>query len=66
MNPNQLRETTMDPATRSMIKITLPSQYEDRQPIKDLVEDLMGRDPAKRFDFIQRSAAAVDEDVIDA
>ena len=32
-----------------MIKITLPSQYEDRQPIKDLVERLMGRDPAPRF-----------------
>src|SRR5689334_20109031 len=66
MNPQQLKETTMDPATRSMIKITLPSQYEDRQPIKDLVEELMGRDPAKRFDFIQRSAAAVDEEAIDA
>ena len=66
MNPGQLKETTMDPATRSMIKITLPSQYEDRQPIKDLVEELMGRDPAKRFDFIQRSAAAVDEEAIDA
>jgi topoisomerase-4 subunit B len=26
MNPNQLKETTMSPATRSMIKITLPSQ----------------------------------------
>jgi topoisomerase-4 subunit B len=66
MNPNQLKETTMDPASRSLLKVTLPSAYEDRQPIKDLVEDLMGRDPAKRFDFIQRSAAAVDEDAIDA
>jgi len=26
----------------------------------------MGRDPSKRFDFIQRSAAAVDEEAIDA
>lgn len=25
----------MDPGSRSLIKITLPSQYEDRQPIKD-------------------------------
>jgi topoisomerase-4 subunit B len=66
MNPNQLKETTMDPKTRSMLKVTLPSAYEDRQPIKDLVEELMGRDPAKRFDFIQRSAAAIDEDAIDA
>ena len=66
MNPNQLKETTMDPATRSLLKVTLPGPYEDRQPVKDLVERLMGRDPAPRFEFIQRSAAAVDEDAIDA
>jgi topoisomerase IV subunit B len=66
MNPMQLRETTMDPAARSMLKVTLPGPYEDRQPVKDLVERLMGRDPALRFEFIQNSAAAVDEDAIDA
>jgi topoisomerase-4 subunit B len=66
MNPGQLKETTMDPGTRSLIKITLPSQYEDRQPIKDLVDRLMGRDPARRFEFIQARASALDEDEIDA
>jgi topoisomerase-4 subunit B len=66
MNPNQLKETTMNPADGSLIKITLPAQYEDRQPVKNLVERLMGRDPAKRFEFIQNSPAAVDEDAIDA
>ena len=66
MNPSQLKETTMDPATRSMLKVTLPGPYEDRQRIRDLVDELMGRDPAKRFEFIQRSAAAVDEEAIDA
>jgi topoisomerase IV subunit B len=66
MNPNQLKETTMDPGSRSLLRVTLPGQYEDRQPIKDLVERLMGRDPAHRFAFIQSSAAAVDEDAIDA
>ena len=40
--------------------------YEDRRRIRGLVDDLMGRDPAKRFDFIERSASAVDEGVIDA
>ncbi|MES2120231.1 MAG: DNA topoisomerase IV subunit B [Pseudomonadota bacterium] len=66
MNPNQLKETTMDPKTRSMLKVTLPGGYEDRQPVKDLVERLMGRDPSARFDFIQASAAAIDEETLDA
>src|SRR3954451_10181645 len=66
MNPNQLKETTMDPKTRSMLKVTLPGPYEDRQAARDIVERLMGRDPALRFEFIQNSAAAVDEDAIDA
>ena len=66
MNPNQLKETTMGFGTRSLIKITLPEQYEDRQPIKELVERLMGRDPAPRFEFIQARASALDENEIDA
>ena len=66
MNPGQLKETTMDPATRSMLKVTLPGAYEDRQPVKDLVERLMGKDPAPRFEFIQSRASAVDEEEIDA
>jgi topoisomerase-4 subunit B len=65
MNPNQLKETTMDPGSRSLLRVTLPGQYEDRQPIKDLVERLMGRDPAHRFEFIQARAAAVEEGSID-
>ena len=56
----------MDPASRSLIRITLPSEYQDRQPVKDLVYRLMGKDPAQRFQFIQSRAAAVDEDAIDA
>jgi topoisomerase-4 subunit B len=49
-----------------MIKITLPGQYEDRQVIEDLVERLMGRDSAPRFEFIRSRASAVDEEEIDA
>jgi topoisomerase-4 subunit B len=66
MNPLQLKETTMDPASRSLIRITLPAEYQDRQPIKELVEKLMGRNPEHRFAFIQNRASAVDEDAIDA
>jgi topoisomerase-4 subunit B len=49
-----------------MLKVTLPGAYEDRQPVKDLVERLMGRDPAPRFEFIQSRASAVEDDAIDA
>ncbi|WP_112382119.1 DNA topoisomerase IV subunit B [Sphingomonas sp. NY01] len=66
MNPQQLRETTMDPAKRSMIRITLPQEYEERAGVKDLVDRLMGNNPAHRFAFIQENAARLDEEVIDA
>ncbi|HEX6217863.1 MAG TPA: DNA topoisomerase IV subunit B [Sphingomicrobium sp.] len=66
MNPSQLKETTMDPETRSMLKVTLPSGYQDSQPVKDLVDRLMGKNPEHRFNFIQERAAAVDEADIDA
>jgi len=66
MNPGQLRETTMDPAKRSLIRITLPPEYEGRAAVKDLVDRLMGRDPAQRFMFIQNRAADIDPDLIDA
>ncbi len=66
MNPSQLRETTMDPAKRSMIRITLPQEYEERMGVKDLVDRLMGTNPAHRFAFIQENAARLDEEAIDA
>lgn len=66
MNPGQLRETTMDPATRSLIRITLPQEYEERAGVKDLVDRLMGTNPAHRFAFIQENAARLDEEAIDA
>jgi topoisomerase-4 subunit B len=66
MNPMQLRETTMDPKTRSMLRITLPQEYEARAGVKDLVDRLMGTNPAHRYAFIQENAARMDEDAIDA
>ena len=66
MNPGQLRETTMDPKTRSLIRVTLPDDIEDRQQVRELVERLMGTNPAHRFAFIQENAATVDEEAIDA
>jgi topoisomerase-4 subunit B len=66
MNPGQLRETTMDPKTRSLIRINLPEDPEGRYQVKGLVERLMGRNPEHRFQFIQSRAAQVDEETIDA
>ncbi len=66
MNPGQLKETTMDPKTRSLIRVTLPQEYEERAGVRDLVDRLMGKNPEHRFQFIQENAARVDEEVIDA
>ncbi len=66
MNPNQLKETTMDPRTRNMLRVTLPQEYEERAGVRDLVDRLMGKNPEHRFNFIQENAARVDEEAIDA
>jgi topoisomerase-4 subunit B len=66
MNPQQLKETTMDPGSRSLIRITLPAEYQDRQPVRDLVDRLMGKNPEHRFQFIQSRASALSGDEIDA
>ena len=66
MNPGQLRETTMDPKSRGLLRITLPPEYEGRAAVKELVDKLMGRDPAQRFMFIQNRAGELDKDMIDA
>jgi topoisomerase-4 subunit B len=66
MAPHQLRETTMDPARRTLIRVTLPESHQDRHGVRDLVERLMGRVPEHRFNFIQAHAAAVEADSIDA
>jgi len=66
MNPQQLRETTMDPKTRTLVRITLPQEYEERAGTRDLVDRLMGKNPEHRFAFIQANAATLDEEAIDA
>ena len=66
MNPSQLRETTMAPETRSLIRITLPQEFEQRAVVKELVDQLMGRNPEHRFNFIQNNAGDMDREMIDA
>ncbi len=66
MNPGQLRETTMSHETRSLLRVTLPQEYEERALVRDLVDRLMGKHPEHRFAFIQENASRIDEEVIDA
>jgi topoisomerase-4 subunit B len=66
MNPQQLRETTMATDSRSLIRITLPPEFEQRAAVKELVDQLMGRNPEHRFNFIQNRAGELDPELIDA
>ena len=54
MMPAQLRETTMQPATRTLARVHLPR---DEETADDLVERLMGKKADARFRFIQENAA---------
>ena len=60
MMPAQLKETTMDPGTRTLARVSL-SQGEAE--VEALVETLMGRKPELRFQFIQANAAFAAADV---
>jgi topoisomerase IV subunit B len=59
MPPSQLKETTMDPARRTLLKVIAPP--EERARTSELVESLMGRKPELRFQFIQERAKTVTE-----
>jgi topoisomerase-4 subunit B len=58
MMPAQLRETTMDPATRTLVRVVLPEGGET--DFDSLVETLMGKKPELRYQFIQANAGFVD------
>ena len=57
MPPAQLKETTMDPTRRTLLKVM--AAPEERARTNDLVESLMGRRPELRFAFIQANARSV-------
>ena len=59
MDAKDLKETTMDPATRKLIRVTV----HDDEPgdTADLVERLMGKKPEMRFQYIQENARFVEE-----
>ena len=66
MPPGQLKETTMDPAKRTLLRVTV-TDAEDADPAAEqkraakMVEHLMGRKPELRFNFIQEQARFVED-----
>jgi len=55
MSANQLKETTMDPSVRTLLRV---ETLEDRvEATKTAIEDLMGTKAETRFRFIQENAA---------
>jgi len=66
MPPAQLKQTTMDPANRTLIRVTIPSGHNDEEILEAketarLVDQLMGKHPEKRFKFIQENAQLVED-----
>jgi topoisomerase-4 subunit B len=55
----QLRDTTMDPAKRTLIRVALAEEAAERADAADLVDRLMGRNAEPRFRFIQERARFV-------
>ena len=57
MPPAQLKSTTMDPNTRTLLKVEIDEAEEKLTGRR--VEALMGRNPEKRMEFIREHAAQV-------
>jgi topoisomerase-4 subunit B len=63
MMPAQLKETTMDPAKRTLLKVVLLA--DDRDTTADSVERLMGTKAEARFAFITDKAEFASEELLD-
>ncbi|MBI2718754.1 MAG: DNA topoisomerase IV subunit B [Rhizobiales bacterium] len=63
MMPAQLKETTMDPAKRTLLRVSLDDAA--RPDTARIVEQLMGNRPEERFLFISERAEFVEEEGLD-
>jgi topoisomerase-4 subunit B len=63
MPPAALKETTMDPKRRTLLKVV--ALAENRAATNTMVESLMGRRPELRFQFIQDRAKAITVEALD-
>ena len=59
MDAKDLKDTTMDPASRKLIRVTIDE--DEPGETGDLVERLMGKKPELRFQYIQENARFVEE-----
>ncbi|MBE3639492.1 DNA topoisomerase IV subunit B [Mangrovicoccus algicola] len=59
MDAKDLKETTMDPASRKLIRVSIDE--DEPGETGQLVEQLMGKKPELRFQYIQENAQFVDE-----
>jgi topoisomerase-4 subunit B len=59
----QLKETTMDPRKRTLLRVTLAT--DDRGATADSVERLMGTKAEARFEFIQERAEFASTEELD-
>ncbi|SFR44643.1 DNA topoisomerase IV subunit B [Litoreibacter janthinus] len=59
MDAKDLKETTMDPTSRQLIRVTV--QEDEPGETSDLVERLMGKKPEMRFEYIQQNAKFVED-----
>ena len=57
MSPDQLKKTTMDPETRSLLKVVIADEIETDK----VVNDLMGKDPSARYRFVMENAGEADD-----
>ena len=63
MMPAQLKETTMDPTKRSLLRVEIPEVAEN--DTKSRVDQLMGNKPEARFKFIQENAEFAGDEFLD-
>ncbi len=63
MLPAQLKETTMDPAKRTLLRVEMKD--DERSTTADAIDRLMGTKPEARFAFITERARFVDEEALD-
>ena len=55
--PQTLKETTLDPARRRILQVTIP----EKTRAETTISGLMGRDPSVRYRFIMENARKAED-----